>query len=98
MPVDRISVNGVEDVVNQPTRDHGIEDDRNSLSCYFPRANSPESAFGSFATDCVGRLQLLQRARSRVPVISLHRGSVSLRNGYCRNRAVGAPILPHKTM
>src|SRR5262249_53046572 len=91
--IDGVAVHRVEDVVDEATRHHWIEDDRNLLSCDFAGTDATQRALGSLATHSFGRFKLLKSAGSRVPIIALHGGAVCLRDRNRGNRAVRPAIL-----
>ena len=62
------------------------------------RAQAAQRALGGDLSDFLGRIQLLERARDRVPVVALHGAIFRLRNGDGRHRAVGASIFADESV
>ncbi len=65
-----------------------IEDDRNLLSFDFARAEAAKGALGSDFADVLGRLEAIQAAGDRVPVVALHGAFFILRDGDGGDRAI----------
>ena len=79
--IDGVSVHAFENVLEDRGRDHGVEDDGNVLRFYFARAEAAKRALGGDFADVLGRLEAIQAAGDRVPVVALHGAFFILRDG-----------------
>ena len=96
--INRISIDAFEDVSEDRSRNQRIENDRHLRGLHLARAQPPQRALGSDFADVLGRLQLLQAARHRIPVIALHAAVFRLRDGNRRNRTIRPPVFADESV
>ena len=80
-------------MADQRSGDGALEHDGNFCSLHLARSDAPQGPLRGDLADFFRRLQLLQRHRDRIPVVALHRRAFDLRDGYGRNRAIGALVV-----
>src|SRR5271165_4560500 len=79
--IDGVSVHAFENVLEDGGCDHGVEDDGNMLGFHFARAQAAKRSLGGDLPDMLGRLETIQVAGDRVPVVALHGAFFILRDG-----------------
>ena len=96
--VDRVSVDAFENMTEDGSGDHGIENDGDMRRLHLARAKAPQGALRGDLADFLGRFQASQIARDGEPVVALHGAGFRLRDGNRRHRTIRPAIFADESM